>query len=271
MRIVCSSWELGRLSFKLGAAVILLSVASCGASDNAAVDSDAGDLADPTATVPAVPPGEAASEPPSVAIAPDGATPTPAFENSMVPAAKTTSLPPTLPVPQLIPPTSPRAHVPTIATGRSDPFAPFSPSNIVVTAQPAPAPPSPAVVPPSAPPAPSFSDLPAVSVAALPPLRSPGDPDSLSTLPAAPSQPLAERIEISGFLEVGGAANLIVMVPGEHTSRPARVGERLANGAVLIKHVSPQPGGDVVVILEQDGVEYRRSVGGGASTLMGAL
>ena len=113
--------------------------------------------------------------------------------------------------------------------------------------------------------------MPSVSVSALPlPSVQPGVPGA-SAEPLVPAKPLAETIEISGFLEVGGNANLIVFVPGEATSRPARVGEYLGNGEVLIKRIMPQASGDVLVILEQDGVEYQRSVGSNPSTLVGSL
>jgi hypothetical protein len=206
---------------------------------------------------------------PSVAIAPDAAPTTQApLNTSMVPSESRT-LPPPLPVPQLIPPTSSTVHATALSSsaGRPDPFAPLTPSNVVVTARPI------APTPPVAPALPApLTSLPNVSVSTLPlPSLQPEISSATPAEPIVPVQPLAETIEISGFLEVGGSTNLIVFVPGEQTSRPARVGEYLGNGNVLIKQVMPQSSGDVLVILEQDGVEYRRSVGSNPPTLVGSL
>jgi hypothetical protein len=83
----------------------------------------------------------------------------------------------------------------------------------------------------------------------------------------APPRSAAESLEISGVVQVGGKTNVIIKAADEYTSRYAAVGERVANGQVLIKRV--EMGLEPVVILEQAGREIVRSVGSGA--LVGSL
>jgi hypothetical protein len=184
--------------------------------------------------------------------------------------AGSTSLQP-VPVPHLIPPTTSIERVPQVDTGRPDPFASLGYTPTVVQPQqpssPAPAPP---VVLPSAPIV--------TTVAAAPPVTPlPLLPPSLSLAPLpsvtvpsqiTPPRSAAETIEISGVIEVGGKTNVIVKVPEEETSRYVTVGDRLANGKVLVKRV--EMGLEPVVILEQGGREVVRSVGS-SSALVGAL
>lgn len=249
MRMAHHFGQLRQCSLGISAFGILFVIAGCGSQTSDSVSLDP------------------APERPGVAIAPAiEPSAQPPFSESMVPS-QTSTVPPKLPTPQLIPPTSSSSQVAALAAspGRSDPFAPLPPTNIVVTARPASSAPLLPTVPilPTAPAAP----LPSVSVSALP-APAPLDAPSQS-LPV--QKPLAETIEISGFLDVGGAASLIVFVPGELTSRPARVGEYLGNGDVLIKRIIPQPSGDVLVILEQDGLEYQRTVGSNPPALVGSL
>lgn len=174
----------------------------------------------------------------------------------------------TLPVPELIPPTTTIQRLPQIETGRSDPFAalPLTPT-IVPKANPV----APASATPYAnfPTAPAVTPQPAVTVATLPapatlPVLQPA-PVNINQLPAVPVAPrrspteLAEAIEISGVLEVGGKTNVIVKVPEEGTSRYVTVGEYMANGRVRVKRV--EMGIDPVIVLEQNGKEVTRSIG----------
>jgi hypothetical protein len=90
-------------------------------------------------------------------------------------------------------------------------------------------------------------------------------PVNINQLPVAPVIPrrsptaLAETIEISGVLQVGGKTNVIVKVPDESTSRYVTVGDSMANGQVRVKRV--EMGIDPVIVLEQNGKEVTRSVG----------
>jgi hypothetical protein len=186
-----------------------------------------------------------------------------------------------LPMPNLIPPTASVERVPQINTGRPDPFASLNLSpTIVQSKQPKPQPVvavAPAVVQPAQP---LPANLPTVNVSALPQPATPLFPlPPLLSMPTqnlppigVPSQPpappisLAEAIEISGVVEVGGKKSVIVKVPTEHTSRYVTVGERLGNGTVLVKRV--EMGSEPIVILEQEGREIIRSIGSG--TLVGS-
>jgi hypothetical protein len=194
--------------------------------------------------------------------------PAQAFPYQQSPIAANSS---SLPVPNLIPPTTTPERLPQVSVGRTDPFAnlPVSP-NVSISRRPTPA--APATVPaaPSLlPPAPSVSTVPMQTLPTLPTLEAP--PPSLGTgslplvaiPPMAPPQRLAETIEISGVVEVGGKTSVIVQVPNEMSSRYAAVGDYLANGKVLIKRV--EMGMEPTVILEEDGVETIRYVGSGSS------
>jgi Tfp pilus assembly protein PilP len=82
-------------------------------------------------------------------------------------------------------------------------------------------------------------------------------------MPAVPPLRLADAIEISGVVEVGGKTSVIVQVPNERTSRYVYVGDYVSNGNVLVKRV--EMGIEPVVVLEEDGAEVTRYVGNGSS------
>lgn len=185
--------------------------------------------------------------------------------------AGSTSLKP-VPVPHLIPPTTSIERVPQVDSGRPDPFASLGFTPTVVQTQQSSSPVT-ATVPPSAPVVTVAAAPQTPDVVALPPLLP--APTSFAPLPSVtvpsqivPPRSAAETIEISGVIEVGGKTNVIVKVPEEQTSRYVTVGERLANGKVLVKRV--EMGLEPVVILEQGGREVVRSVGS-SSALVGAL
>lgn len=180
-----------------------------------------------------------------------------------------------LPVPNLIPPTLSVERVPQVDTGRPDPFASLNLTPTITQVK-QPIATAPVVTVPAGLPV----ALPTVTVAALPQPQTTVLPLP-SLLPANPMLPpvgiprqsipalsLAETIEVSGVVEVGGKKNVIVKVPDEHTSRYVTVGERIGNGKVLVKRV--EMGLEPVVVLEQDGREIVRSIGA-SSALVGAL
>jgi hypothetical protein len=72
---------------------------------------------------------------------------------------------------------------------------------------------------------------------------------------------LAELIEVSGAVQVGGRWSIIVKESSTQTSRYVKLGDYLENGKVLVKRVIAQPGADPLVVLQQNGVEVVRSVG----------
>ncbi|MEG3935676.1 hypothetical protein [Microcoleus sp. B13-B4] len=110
-------------------------------------------------------------------------------------------------------------------------------------------------------------DLPELPVDKRPPQwrdPNPPPPPQIPVVPAAPPPPstdLATGTEVSGVVKVGNETQVIVKVPNEPTSRYVKVGQRLSNGQVLVKRVDIKPGGDPVVILEENGVEVAKGVG----------
>ena len=71
----------------------------------------------------------------------------------------------------------------------------------------------------------------------------------------------AMAIEISGVIEVAGRTQVIVKLPTESFSRYIEVGERLADGKVLVKRVEGQNSLSPTVVLEEVGVEVPRKIG----------
>lgn len=166
-----------------------------------------------------------------------------------------------IPVPELIPPTASLQRLPQIDAGRTDPFAALP---VTPTVIPKPIPAEPPVIPVAAN-SPTVIPLPPVTIAAPLPTVQPADPNAVPVPPAPrPVSPthLAEAIEISGIMQVGGRTNIIVNVPSEGTSRSVQVGDSLANGQVRVKRV--EMGLEPIVVLEQNGREITRSVGSGA-------
>jgi hypothetical protein len=92
----------------------------------------------------------------------------------------------------------------------------------------------------------------------LPPVAT--SPRLIPQLPQLPEPTEARGIEISGAAEVGGVPKAIVKVQNE-PSRTVQVGDRLANGRVLVKRIEVNRGPTPVVILEQYGIEVARRVG----------
>ncbi len=71
----------------------------------------------------------------------------------------------------------------------------------------------------------------------------------------------AMAVEISGVIEVAGRTQVIVKLPTESFSRYIEVGERVADGRVLIKRVEGQNSLSPTVVLEEVGVEVPRKIG----------
>ncbi|GAB4381472.1 MAG: hypothetical protein Kow00121_40100 [Elainellaceae cyanobacterium] len=174
-----------------------------------------------------------------------------------------------VPVPNLIPPTASPERLPQVETGRPDPFSALVvPATVSVNRSQS----ASASAAPVAPPSPTVAVAPVPALPPLPPLQAaPTDVNQLPSLNLptfTPPQPLAQTVEISGVVEVGGKTSVIVQVPNEQSSRYVHVGDYLGNGQVLVKRV--EMGMEPVVILEEDGVEVTRYVGSGSS-LAGVL
>lgn len=80
-------------------------------------------------------------------------------------------------------------------------------------------------------------------------------------LPPVPQPDVARAVEVSGVVQVGNETQIIVKAPNEPTSRYVKVGQRLANGTVLVKRVEMNEGAEPVVILEENGIEVAKTVG----------
>ncbi len=205
-------------------------------------------------------------------------TPTPTAQTFSTPLINSSAKPIARPVPGLLQPTNAATRIPSIVTGRRDPFA------IVLGSQPpiiissnsskvalAPLPrnvnklpaqpiPSPGIVP-------SLS-LPPIAVGASPnslPNLSPMPPGSLPTATikvAPPSRTsVADAIAVNGIVQVGGRWTVIVKEPSAVSSRYVAVGDYLENGKVLVKKIVAVGSADPVVVLQQNGVEIRKSLG----------
>ncbi|MEB3359524.1 MAG: hypothetical protein VKK04_22555 [Synechococcales bacterium] len=264
-----SGWKMG------GLALLLMAIASCGGEQPQSAVTEP-----PTASQPAA--GES-GEP-----VPFADMPSPPSPEAQANSPTNNDVQP-LPPPPLLPPTSATQRLPQVDPGRADPFAPLvTAPRVVAVAPTAPGPALPATpVPasPNLPPVPfATTPIPVQPSAVAPPspaatVPSPAAPSapasappSSAALPSAPPAPppslLAEAIEVSGVVEVGGRTNIIVQVPNERTSRYVGVGETLANGQVLVKRVESSPGGDPLVILEQNGREVIRTVGSASMVSM---
>jgi hypothetical protein len=79
-------------------------------------------------------------------------------------------------------------------------------------------------------------------------------------IPPPPDTQLAEGIEVTGVIDVGSQVQIIAKAPNEPTSRYIKVGQKIANGEVVVKRVEEEAG-EPVVILEQNGVEVSKRVG----------
>jgi hypothetical protein len=200
--------------------------------------------------------------------------------NLSAPSQDVAASPPTLPVPNLIPPTTPSDRLPTVTVGRNEPFGAIADAPIVrrrVSVATAPSSPAPAAtIVPTLAPSPQITTVPLPNqpLPILPsvPVEAPGttvavNPSTISVSPSALPTSLAQSIEVSGVIEAGGTVSAIVRVPGEPTSRYVNAGDYLAGGSVLVKRIDVA--GEPVVILEQDGIEVIRSVG--SSAIAGAL
>lgn len=193
---------------------------------------------------------------------PEVATGSPTFSAPLVnQSPKSGSLPP---VPGLLQPTNAKTRTGAIVTGRRDPFAAIPTSvPIVVASNRSPVKVNVAPLPTQAPTGrPAILPLPPLATApvgALPDLS--GGLPSVP-VPVAPPSPtaLAESIEVSGVVQVGGKWNVIVKEPNASSSRYVAVGEYLENGKVLVKKVVSPASADPIVVLQQDGVEIRKSL-----------
>lgn len=86
-------------------------------------------------------------------------------------------------------------------------------------------------------------------------------PKIIKELPPAPKPEQATAMEVSGVIEVAGTTQVIVKLASESFSRYIEVGERVANGKVLVKRVEGQNTLSPTVVLEEVGIEVPRKIG----------
>jgi Tfp pilus assembly protein PilP len=91
-------------------------------------------------------------------------------------------------------------------------------------------------------------------------LNAPGD-KGLKPLPPLPEPKLAQAVEVTGVVTIGGITQAIIKAPNEPTGRHVEVGQRLSNGQVLVKRIEANAGSDPIVVFEENGQEVSRGVG----------
>ncbi|MEM1309428.1 MAG: hypothetical protein AAF892_17370 [Cyanobacteria bacterium P01_D01_bin.71] len=72
---------------------------------------------------------------------------------------------------------------------------------------------------------------------------------------------IASQVQVTGVASVDGKSYAIVKAPNEPTSRYVEVGQRIANGSVLVKRIENRSGIAPIVILEERGQEIALPVG----------
>jgi hypothetical protein len=210
---------------------------------------------------------------------PVAAAPAQQFANPVVTQAPVVNSNPATAVPGLLQPTNATARIPSIVVGRRDPFAmvPSSVPPVLISTNSSPA--TKVAVSPLPPPTANGARLPATAKLppiTLPPLAANSPLGPLPTFPNSAALPpvnvpsaavappsrtsLADAIEVSGVVQVGGKWNVIVKEPNATSSRYVAVGEYLENGKVLVKQIVATDSSTPVVVLQQNGVEIRKSV-----------
>ncbi len=92
-----------------------------------------------------------------------------------------------------------------------------------------------------------------------------------SPLPAISATSLADRVEISGVMQVGNRTMVIAKAENDNSARYLQAGDALAGGQVHIKSIQVSSQGEPTIVLEQNGVEVTKSVtGAGAANSAGS-
>lgn len=188
---------------------------------------------------------------------------TPTFEKPTIPSSSASL--PTIPVKGMIQATNSQARLSQISTtGRRDPFAALLPASVQLPAQKVAQAPVRQTVQQTpiqrTPQSIAQSPLPLTPIAALPPL--PINQTPLPIVPPAISQTsLADAVQITGVVQIGGKAIAIIQSPEEGTARYVKPGDSVANGRVLLKRIIMSKNGEPTIVLQENGVEVTKSVG----------
>jgi hypothetical protein len=177
-------------------------------------------------------------------------------------------------VPGLVPQTNAKTRASGVVTGRIDPFASVQNGPLVLPIaavtpakpriQPVAVPGKPALVPLGRPPELSQGGLPNLAPAPgnLPTVGLPAMPTAMP--PASPTA-IADRIAITGVVQMRGKWHVIVQESATGTSRYVSTGDALAGGQVIVKRIIP--GAEPLIVLQQNGQEITRTVGSGVGPL----
>jgi hypothetical protein len=102
-------------------------------------------------------------------------------------------------------------------------------------------------------------------IAAMPAPEVVTAPIEAAPLPPISATSLADRVAITGVMQVGGKSMVIAKAENENSARYLQVGDSLAGGQVRVKSIRVSPMGEPIVVLEQNGVEVTKSVGDAGS------
>lgn len=186
------------------------------------------------------------------------------------PTVEATATPPGNAPDTLIASTNPASRLQRINSDRSDPFALLPLAPIVQIPPALPEVPTPPAVDTAATNPPATNPGNATSNPGSPGnSNSPSEPETpVAAAPVLPPPPpstdLAQSVEVTGVVQVGDTLYAIVNAPNEPSSRYVQVGQRLANGQVLVKRIDATAL-EPIVIFEQNGVEIVRAVGEGGA------
>lgn len=193
-----------------------------------------------------------------------------AFAQPVV-AAKPLTLP-SVKITGMIPTTDSKTRLmPVAVASNRDPFAATAmPTNLRATIQPSSAPTiatkTVGTQPVNLLPQPTVNlnptPMPPVSVSALPPLQ--------PTQPLTSRTNLAEAIAVTGVMQTGTKLSAIVQ-DTDGTSRYVQAGESLAGGQVTVKRINLNSAGLPSIVLQQNGVEFTKTVGSTEGSVAQAL
>lgn len=164
-------------------------------------------------------------------------------------------------------PTNPDERLRVLKSGRSDPFADIVPPILPGSAVPSSGSPN------SSSPGNSATTVMLPKPGSTPQAGNPSNPGNSSSavkpgispgkivLPTLPKPEVAQGVKVMGVVVVGSQPQVILKAPGEKATRTVGVGERIANGQVLVKAINLSNPAAPVVVLEQAGREVTLGVG----------
>ncbi|BDM78528.1 hypothetical protein [Acaryochloris marina] len=153
-------------------------------------------------------------------------------------------------------PTNPDERLRVVKSGRTDPFAEIVPAVPNTSSPRSTQPPSTVNVPKGT--APKAT---APTASSTSPSTKPSTTPGKIVLPTLPKPEVAQGVKVTGVINLGGRPKAILKAPGEKSTRTVGVGERIANGQVLVKSINLSNPAAPVVVLEQSGMKVRVSVG----------